>query len=559
MLKQGILFVVISLSQANRSFKPLVSSPLGQYQGSVLTNSFGQSIFSFRGIRYAEAPVKELRFKPPVPIKKHNGIFKADEDSPACPQITKDPISEDCLFLNVYTTRLPTGNDNPKRPVIIAIHPGGFIGGTGRSNWSGPKYLMNQDIVLVTFNYRLGILGFLSTGDKEVPGNNGLRDQVEAIKWVKQNIECFGGDSNSITLFGASDAGGSVSLHLVSPLTKGLFHKAIVSSTSTMGQFPLGSNQMDLVKKLAKILECPELNTNYIVRCLKEKSAVELVQSVNKYHEFGNFAGLLWKPVIEEDFGQERFLTDHPTNLVLERKFHKVPVISGIVSYEYANWAVETIRNHTLLKLLDEQWEKYAPIIFGFERYTERSKVISKELRSFYFGDHKLNNDNLPELIEIFGDSLSGFPVDRVVKLLAQKSSQSTFYYQFSYKGTYSHYSLPNSNKAGEYGPVHQDDLIYLFYISALFPEIVITDPEFRIVQKITTMWANFARDGKPITKTCGRLDYAEWEAFNSNTQKYMDIGNVQKMRQRLNFERYAKWGEIFPLSSYEDRENISY
>ncbi|RZB39920.1 COesterase domain containing protein, partial [Asbolus verrucosus] len=130
---------------------------------------------------------------PPVPVQKWSGVYNATVDGPLCPQPNTDPISEDCLMLNVYTTKLPESCDNPKRPVIIYLHPGGFYSGSGRSNWGGPQYFLDQDIVLVTINYRIGSLGFISVG-KEAPGNNALRDQVVAMKWVKNNIAAFGGD-----------------------------------------------------------------------------------------------------------------------------------------------------------------------------------------------------------------------------------------------------------------------------------------------------------------------------------------------------------------------------
>lgn len=111
----------------------------------------------------------------------------------------------------------------PKKPVIVYIHPGGFYSVSGQSkNFAGPQNLMDQDIVLVTINYRLGTLGFLSTGTKDYPGNAGLKDQVMALRWVKLHIANFGGDPSSVTLMGYSAGGMSVSLHMVSPMSKGI-------------------------------------------------------------------------------------------------------------------------------------------------------------------------------------------------------------------------------------------------------------------------------------------------------------------------------------------------
>ncbi|XP_044758909.1 uncharacterized protein LOC123316758 [Coccinella septempunctata] len=547
-------------SQDTKQSSPTVAAPFGKFQGALLENSFGKPIFSFRGIRYAEPPVKNLRFQPPVPIKKYEGLYDATKDGPACPQPNlEDPISEDCLFLNVYTTKLPDGKENPKRPVIIHFHAGGFYGVSSRSNWGGPQYFMNQEIVLVTLNYRLGALGFLSTGDKEAIGNNGLKDQVVAMKWVKENIEAFGGDPNSVTIFGYSAGAMSVSLHLVSPMSKGLFHKAVISSSSSLGNFALGYNQLDVAKRLAKILKCPDDTTANIVKCLKEKSAKELGDSLLPLFEVGYEPVLLYKPVIEKDFGQERFLTDHPIKLVQEGKFQNVPVMAGITAEEFGHKSIDTLQNPDTLKKLNDEWEKYAPVFFLYERYTDRSKTISKGLRSFYFADKKIDNSTQVQLSELYNEAQSGFAVNRAVKLLAEKNTQPVYYYRFSYKGRYSHYYLPGTNNTVTYGAVHHDDLIYLFYISALFPKFEKTDKDFQTVMKMTTLWSNFARTGKPIPETCGRVDFAEWEPYNSKTQKYLDIGETLKPKEKLYENRYAEWEKLFPLSQYDKVENIAY
>lgn len=192
-------------------------------------------------------------------------------------------MSEDCLFLNVYTPQLPNKeNSTSKKPVIVYIHSGGYYIGSGRGDWIGPEYLLDQDVVLVTINYRLGSLGFLSIG-KEVPGNNGLKDQVLAMKWVKNNIECFGGDVNSITLYGYSAGAVSVTLHMVSPMSRGLFHKAIIGSGSAVGQWVLPHDQINLAKKQARFVGCPDDNPKIILDCLKTKSASELAKTLSQF------------------------------------------------------------------------------------------------------------------------------------------------------------------------------------------------------------------------------------------------------------------------------------
>ncbi|KAL3282159.1 hypothetical protein HHI36_005354 [Cryptolaemus montrouzieri] len=162
----------------------------------------------------------------PVPIEPWKDVLDATKPHAVCPQRDiyrrTDLIEgdEDCLYLNVYTPRLPSENLE-LLPVMVFFHGGGFLCGGGNSYWYGPDVLLDRDIVLVVTNYRLGALGFLSTGDSVSPGNYGLKDQSLALKWVKKNIEYFGGDPDSITLFGESAGGASANYHMLSPLSKG--------------------------------------------------------------------------------------------------------------------------------------------------------------------------------------------------------------------------------------------------------------------------------------------------------------------------------------------------
>lgn len=138
-----------------------------------------------------------------------------------CPQWTRNgsAMSEDCLRLNIYSRAL---QPIARKPVLVYIHPGGFYSVSGQSyNFAGPQNLMDRNIVLVTMNYRLGSLGFLSTGTIDAPGNNGLKDQVIALRWIRSHIVNFGGDPNSVTIMGYSAGGMSVSLHMVSPMSRG--------------------------------------------------------------------------------------------------------------------------------------------------------------------------------------------------------------------------------------------------------------------------------------------------------------------------------------------------
>ena len=160
-------------------------------------------------------------FQDPVEVEPYDEEFDATDDGIVCPQFAigagEAMGDEDCLNLNVYTPKV----DKKKRAVMVYIHGGAFITGGGSSSTFGPAYLVENDVVVVTFNYRLGALGFLATEDKAATGNMGIKDQILALKWVQNNIAAFGGDPNKVTIFGEDAGAASVSIHLMSPESNG--------------------------------------------------------------------------------------------------------------------------------------------------------------------------------------------------------------------------------------------------------------------------------------------------------------------------------------------------
>lgn len=191
--------------------RPIVWTTAGQVQGIQLSTGVLQpNFFAFKGIPYAEPPVGSLRFRNPVPHRGWSGVLNAENHRPHCPSGGWFGLEiggiEDCLFLNVYSPSL-TGN----RAVMVWIHGGSFTGGSGDSWIYGPDFLVNDGVVVVTFNYRLGILGFMGTGDGAAQGNYGMKDMVEVLRWVRNNIAQFGGNPNQVTVFGESAGGVAVS------------------------------------------------------------------------------------------------------------------------------------------------------------------------------------------------------------------------------------------------------------------------------------------------------------------------------------------------------------
>ncbi|KAB0802871.1 hypothetical protein PPYR_05057 [Photinus pyralis] len=550
MLKASVLILVLVYGASsyhhhhNHDDEFLVSTPLGSIKGAPLETALGKKIYSFRGIRYAKAPINELRFQPPEPVEGWAGVYDATKNGALCPQPGQENTSEDCLFLNVYTTQLPQKGSNPNRPVLVFSHPGGYYSWSGYSEAFGPDYLLDQDIVLVTLNYRLASLGFMSTGDKFAPGNNGLKDHVIALKWIKQNIASFGGNPNLVTISGYSAGGATTSLMLVSPMAKGLFHRAIIMSGSSLGNWPVRPHQFEMAQKQARFVNCPDTDSESIYKCLKTKSAEEIGNSLYQFDEFAYDPIMMWLPVIEPDCGQERFLTDDPVKLILRGEFERVPVMVTVTAEEFKYTAWNLLDNATWLKEMDENFEKVAPISFIYERDTENSKHISRELRKAYLGDGPLTEKSLPQIGKLYADGVIGFTANRAAKLLAAKNSEPTYYYKFGYEGRYSfHYK---QNTTTPEGVVHHDDLLYLFYISR-FPRLTPTDPEYKTVQKMTSMFKNFAETGVPIPKVSHLLDDTEWKPIRPGHEAYLDIDEKMVMKENLYQDRYSVWDRLYP------------
>ncbi|ENN76283.1 hypothetical protein HUJ04_002412 [Dendroctonus ponderosae] len=221
---------VLASSDCSDCSMPVVKCQQGRMSGKMFKTREGRGIFGFLGIPFALPPVGDLRFKHPVPSGPWKGTLNASKIHPVCPQrdiYRRSELfegEEDCLYLNVYSPKLPTEEDASLLPVMVFFHGGGWLCGGGNTMWYGPDVLLDRDVVLVVPNYRLGALGFLSTGDEIVPGNNGLKDQNLALRWIQSNIQYFGGDPKSVTLFGESAGGASVHYHMMSPKSKGVCH-----------------------------------------------------------------------------------------------------------------------------------------------------------------------------------------------------------------------------------------------------------------------------------------------------------------------------------------------
>src|SRR5450759_4434265 len=236
--------IFAGLIGAHRAPSQRVTIDAGTLEG-IIDSTTGVTVF--RGIPYAAPPVGELRWKPPQPAKHWSDVRPASQLGHNCVQHQPygdiDPfaagVSEDCLFLNVWTNSLDA--NAPRRPVMVWIHGGGFFAGFGGEERHNGARLAKKGAVVVTLNYRLGPFGFLAhpslaaESPHHAAGNSGLLDQIAALQWVQRNIARFGGDPSRVTIFGESAGGMSVGSLIASPLAKGLFQRAILESGTGVG------------------------------------------------------------------------------------------------------------------------------------------------------------------------------------------------------------------------------------------------------------------------------------------------------------------------------------
>ncbi|KRT85840.1 hydrolase [Oryctes borbonicus] len=312
------------------------------------------------------------------------------------------------------------------------IHGGGFTSGSGNSSLYGPHYLIAEGVVVVTINYRVGVLGFLSLNDPKlrVPGNAGLKDQVMALKWVQKNIRAFGGDPNNVTIFGLSAGGVSVHLLMLSPMAKGLFHKAIAQSGCCFNPWAWGkingkvvcnrlkystNDESKMLEFLQDVpvakLDSARLNEKYITRV-----------------DFQRFLG----PVIERVSPYESaFLAEDPVDLVLQGRYHKVPLVIGYTSRE--GMIIETCvpKQHQLIT----NFEEAIPFYLRIPKGSQLSLKIAEEIKQFYYGDKKPSFDNIDALYGLQTDNLFCRDIYITAKHHAATSPEPVYFYKFCFDG----------------------------------------------------------------------------------------------------------------------------
>ncbi|XP_014290285.1 esterase FE4 [Halyomorpha halys] len=488
------LYLIESLSQ------PEVTIQQGIVRGFYRKIINDREIIAFEGIPYAKPPAGKHRFKEPVPASPWLGIYNATREPPSCLQLdillTKTLLgSEDCLYINVYTPKLPNGKTtNPELLDVLAyIHGGAFV--LGKSGHHGPSLLLQKDVVLVTFNYRLGPLGFLSTEDSVVPGNNGLKDQVLALKWIQKNIAAFGGNPNSVTLGGLSAGGASCHYHLLSPLSKGLFHRAICMSGVAVNPWAIGKNSKERAMVIADDLGCPVNDSSIMITCLRNRPAEDIVSQTPKFSYWGNTAPLvIFAPVIEQP-SATAFLSDFPVNIIKGKLGSDVPVIFSFTLDEGLIGGGEIIIKPEAYADMLNRWDELLPHILDYNYTTspEKKSEIGQKIKKYY------NVDDTPEghqnFLKMIGDRFFKAGISKISKLSASAFTSPTYVYRFSYKGTHSITEFLYNK--GDLGVSHGDDVFYTLGFTSF--NLLKTESDSLMSKQMLDVFTSFIKHGSLV------------------------------------------------------------
>nr|QLI62123.1 carboxylesterase 11 [Streltzoviella insularis] len=539
-LRLFLFFIVAALTTAQGS-NPIVRVAHGIIQGSWKISTKGRNYASFEGIPYARPPVGKYRFREPQQLKSWTGVWDATKILSPC--IQYDPFQgqmrgqENCLFINVYTPKLNAG---ASLPVVVFIHGGAFMYGSGGDY--DPANVLDWDVVAVTFNYRLGPLGFLSTGDEAAPGNAGLKDQAFALKWIQNNIAMFGGNPDSVTLTGCSAGGASVHYHYLSPLSKGTFARGIAYSGSAFTSWTHAVKPAQKARHLAAIVGCSTANTREMVDCLRYRPAEVLINAQIDMFEWKIHLFTPFVPTVEAPGVRDPFLSQYPYHLAQAGAMHKVPLITSVCSEEGLYPAAAYQESPDILPELEAQWDRLASNIFEYNDTLPlklRSSVAAK-IKQQYLGGKPVSQETYSQLVEALGDRLFVVDVGKLAQIHAAKSGQPVYLYRYSFRGKFSLSQIMARNDK-DYGVSHADDLFHIFK----FPGLKTSPEDDKMSEALINMIYSYSTTGVPKLTNDG----PEWLQVKPGSQElnYLEISSPSnfQMKSSSDFGQRSFWDSL--------------
>ncbi|XP_051829501.1 pyrethroid hydrolase Ces2e-like [Antechinus flavipes] len=329
--------VIQGIEQRDKADDPIRSTEYGEIRGTHISfKSFDKGVNVFLGIPFARPPIGALRFSPPQPPEPWSKVKNATSYPPMCLQdinilerlrksltinFSIPATSEDCLYLNIYVP--DHAKEGSRLPVMVWIHGGHFLFGSA-SMYDGSLLSASQNIVVVTIQFRLGLLGFFSTEDKHTSGNWGYLDQVAAQRWIQENIGHFGGDPGLVAIFDESIGGINASSHVLSPMSKAFLYRTIKERDVTIQPGLISSRSESITRVIAHLSACEKYSSVSLVECLRNKTEREIL-AISKY----------FKIIPGEINGQ--FFPKHPEDPLASIKFHQGSSVINVNSNEYGS------------------------------------------------------------------------------------------------------------------------------------------------------------------------------------------------------------------------------
>jgi len=457
----------------------------------ILNGDTEDNVQVFKNIPYVAAPVGEMRWRAPQPGPSWSGARDATEFGPICPQnttqYTKDlKQSEDCLSLNVWTRNATSA---AKLPVMVWIYGGAFVTGGSAVQFYDGTDLAKRGVVIVSFNYRLGELGFLAhpalasehTRD-DATGNFGLLDQIAALKWVRANIAAFGGDPNNVTIFGESAGGMSVNDLIASPMARGLFTKAISESGLGLNEIPTLAKAEQASTDWGTAMGVTGTDAIALAKLRALK-----VEDILKHRAMDKTEGGI-APFIDG-----KVITDQVSVLFAKGEIAKVPYIAGSNSNEAS--LAKAIGSDPVKDL-----DKFGDAL--------------PRVRAIYEADGKLTDEEFGR--QAFGDALFTAAAQDLAGFVAN-TGETARVYHFAYVADHFRGKVPGVNHGGE--------IPFVFGFRGLgFLGNFASDADLKTAQQIGDYWTNFAKTGDP-----NEADLPAWPAYSDASRETLLVDDTTK------------------------------
>ncbi|XP_012233143.1 juvenile hormone esterase-like [Linepithema humile] len=563
--------------------QPLVVTKWGMIYGKWTKSNGVRSnrlIANFLGIPYALPPVGDLRFKSPQRWNRPwMHITTAVADGPKCIQWSKSMSevvgNEDCLYLNIF---IPAKSMNlsdlqqTKLPVLVFIHGGQYHVGSNNSTELAPDYLTEQDVILVTVNYRLNILGFFSTTNEASPGNYGVKDIKMALEWIQENIRSFHGNPESVTVMGQSAGAAIIHLLSLTSKTEGLFHKYILHSGSALSPWALQPSipYRQICLEVARLVGClPEENDDIIalnetttqnyeeenqnrnyalydaaihnsdnynlendeemMKCMRKIDAKK-IGKMSEYFVVSMYSPIcIFGPTLEAD-SEDAIVTIHPMVALKNGLFRDIPAIMQVVKDEGLKKTLEFYIHEGAENEMIKNFEEYLPYFIESQLHISNTSVLAAAIEDFYFNG-TLTLDFKQHITNMLSDAVVIWPTFQALQYQSKIAKSGIYFSYFIYQGTFS--TTLASGKQFHYGISHSDDLNYLFpVLNAKYQDWLLhnTMDDITIISIMTEMWANFAKEGVPRA-------WLPW--FNFTRHPWPDY------RDRHQFMRFNKTPDI--------------